>query len=195
MRPIMSQNDTDLLRDEMARRLRPALPGLFFAVLTILFSFVLGIVFGANEMAIKSRHEAAAVAVRDSVYGGDDAAIKTVLDKSWVYAQRAHLHGGAIGTTAVGLILIVLLLRRSPCWSRWLGLGLGLGGFGYSLYWLLASFRAPAMGSTGIAKESLAWLAMPSSGAVVISTLIMLVLLALEIFRPKNRRESGNSTK
>ena len=51
------------------------------------------------------------------------------------------------------------------------------------------------MGSTGIAKESLAWLAMPSSGAVVISTLIVLVLLALEIFRPKNRRESGNSTK
>src|SRR5690625_1782953 len=103
--------NTDPFCKEMGRRFRLALPGLFFAVLTIVFGFGLGIVFGANEGAIKSRHEAAATAVRESAYGGDDAAIQAVLDKSWVYAQRAHLHGGAIGTAAVALILVVVLLR------------------------------------------------------------------------------------
>ncbi|MSU48709.1 MAG: hypothetical protein EXS37_06370 [Opitutus sp.] len=63
-------------------RLRPALPGMFFAVLTLLFGFGLGIGFGLNEDAFKSRLKASAAAGRETVFRGDDAAIKYVLERS-----------------------------------------------------------------------------------------------------------------
>ena len=84
--------------------LRIASLGLALAVLTILFGQGMGIVFGLNEDAIKSRLKASAAEVRETVYKSDDAAIKTVLDKSWVYMQRAHLHAGGMGTTALAAI-------------------------------------------------------------------------------------------
>lgn len=166
---------------ESFRRLRPALPGLVFAVATLLFGFGLGIVFGLNEDAIKSRLSASAAEVRVTVYQDDDAAISKVLDKSWTYMQRAHLHAGGLGVAAVGLTLVVVLLGASAAVTRLVSLGLGAGGLGYSVFWLWAGFRAPGLGGTGPAKESLKWLAMPSSGAVVIATLAVAVLCILGI--------------
>ncbi|MEX2045310.1 MAG: hypothetical protein WD941_08155 [Opitutus sp.] len=166
--------------------LRVACPGMFAAVLTLLFGFGLGIVFGLNEASIKSRLAASAAEVRDSVYKGDDAAIKAVLGKSWEYMQRAHLHAGGLGTTAVVLTLLVVVIGASPGWTRAISLGLGLGSLGYSVYWMLAGFRAPGLGGTGAAKESLKWLAMPSSAAIVIATIAVAVLLAACMLR---RRE------
>jgi hypothetical protein len=163
--------------------LRPALPGLLFAVLTLLFGFGLGIVFGLDEEAIKSRLSASAAEVRASVYHDDDAAIKTVLDKSWVYMQRAHLHAGGLGTAAIGLILLVTLLGTSSAMTRAISLGLGVGGLGYSVYWLLAGFRAPGLGGTAAAKESLKWLAMSSSGVVVIASVTVAIVIAAAILR------------
>jgi hypothetical protein len=163
--------------------LRPALPGLLFAVLTLLFGFGLGIVFGLNEDAIKSQLNASAAEVRETVYRGDDAAIETVLDKSWVYMQRAHLHAGGLGSAAIGLILVVVLLETSPGLTRAISLGLGLGGLGYAVYWLGAGFRAPGLGGTTAAKESLKWIAMPSSGAVVIATVAVAILLVAAVVR------------
>jgi hypothetical protein len=137
------------LLKEITLHLHPALPGMLFAVITLLFGFVLGIVFGVNEDIIKSRLKASATEVRESTYRGDDAAMKAVLDKSWVYMQRAHLHAGGLGATAVGLILLVSLLGTSRGMTRAISLGLGLGGLGYSVYWLLAGLRAPGLGNTG----------------------------------------------
>ncbi len=71
--------------------LRPVLPGLLLATLTLLFGLGLGVIFGLNEDAIKSRLSASAAAAPATVYHQDDAAIKAVLEKSWVYMQRAHL--------------------------------------------------------------------------------------------------------
>ncbi|MFN0069393.1 MAG: hypothetical protein ACKVYV_17355 [Limisphaerales bacterium] len=153
------------------------------AVLTILFGQGIGVICGLNEDSIKSRLKASAAEVRDSVYKGDDAVIKSVLDKSWVYMQRAHLHAGGMGTTAPALIVLVGLLGASRRWTMAVGLGLGAGGFGYSVFWMWAGFRAPALGSTGLAKESLKWLAMPSSGAFVLATIGVLVLLFVTLFR------------
>src|SRR5574339_27416 len=65
--------------------LRPALPGLALAMITLLFAFGLGIVFGLNEDLIKSRLSASAAAVETTVYHGDAAAAKPVLEKSWAY--------------------------------------------------------------------------------------------------------------
>lgn len=176
---------------EFHRRIRPALAGLLFAVLTLLFGFSLGVVFGANEDAIKGRLKASALEVRTSVYHDDDAAIKAALDKSWVYVQRAHLHAGGFGAAALGLILVAILLGGPAALTRTVSLAFGAGGLGYSVFWLLAAFRLPGMGSSAAAKESLAWLAVPSSGAFVAATFALSVMLVAALWR----KPAGTSPK
>jgi hypothetical protein len=178
----MSSTSSPLI-DDFLRRFHPSLPGLVFAVLTLLFGFSLGIVFGLNEDIIKLRLKTSATEVRETVYRSNDAAIAAVLEKSWTYMQRAHLHAGGLGAAAVCLILIVGLLGTSSGMARAISLSLGIGSLGYSVYWLWAGFRAPALGGTSAAKESLRWIAMPSSGAVVIATIAVAALLIVAIFR------------
>ncbi len=165
--------------------LRPALPGLTLAVLTLLFGFGLGGLFGLNEDAIKSRLTASAAAVQGSVYQGDDAAAQAVVAKSWTYMQRSHLHAGGLGTAAVALTLLVVLLGASPAITRAASLGLGAGALGYSVFWMWAGFRAPALGSTGAAKASLEWLAMPSAGLLLVATVAVTVLCVLALRRSR----------
>ncbi len=172
-----------LSTDLIENRLRPALPGLLLAVLTLLFGFAMGIGFGLNEDLIKDRLKSSAVEVRETVYKGDDAAIKSVLDKSWAHMKRAHLHAGGMGGSAIGLTLVVVLLGVCPCITRVISLALGAGGFGYSFFWMWAGLRAPALGGTGAAKESLKWLAMPSSGAFVVATLVVAVLIFIAMIK------------
>jgi hypothetical protein len=154
-----------------------ALAGLILSLLTIMYGQGMGIFFGVNEDAIKHRLKSSAMEVRETVYKGNDAAMKTVLDNSWNYMKRAHLHAGGMGTTAFALMIALGLLGASRRVTLILGLALGGGGLGYSLYWMFAGFRAPGLGSTGAAKESLKWLAMPTSGMFVLATLTVLVLL------------------
>lgn len=153
-----------------AMPVRAALPGLVLAVLAVLFGFTMGGVFGLNEGLIKDRLAASAAAVTATVYHGDAAAAEPVIAKSWDYMQRAHLHAGAIGTAAIGMILVLLLIGTAPRTLRILGLALGGGALGYSVFWMWAGFLAPGLGSTSAAKESLRWLAMPSAGAVMLAT-------------------------
>jgi len=171
------------LAPEWRPEIRAALPGLALAVVTLLFGFALGIVFGLNEDAIKSRLSASAAAVEATVYHGDPSAATPVLEKSWSYAQRAHLHAGGLGTTAIALIVALLLVGTASGPTRVLSMALGIGGLGYSLFWLWAAFRAPGLGSTGAAKESLAWLAMPSSGIFVLATAAVAMLTLRATFR------------
>jgi hypothetical protein len=179
---------TDAVSESLASNLRTASAGLVLAVLTLLFGQGLGVFFGLKEDAIKHRLKASAAEVRDTAYKGDDATIKAVLDKSWVYMQRAHLHAGGLGTTALALIVLLCLLGTSRCVTAALGVALGAGGLGYSIYWMWAGFRAPALGSTSAAKESLKWLALPSSLAFVLATAAVLILL---IFTRVRRRQPG----
>jgi hypothetical protein len=127
--------------------LRAALPGLAVAVLTVLFGFAMGGIFGLNEDIVKNRLATSASAVTATVYQGDAAAAEPVVAKSWEYMQRAHLHGGAIGTAAVGLIVVMLLIGTTPRATRVLSLALGLGGLGYAVFWMWAGFIAPGLGS------------------------------------------------
>lgn len=161
----------------LAPGLHAALTGLILALLTIMYGQGMGVFFGVNEDAIKHRLKTSAMEVRETVYKGNDAAMKTVLDNSWNYMKRAHLHAGGMGTTAFALMIALSLLGASRRVTLILGLALGVGGLGYSLYWMFAGFRAPGLGSTGAAKESLKWLAMPTSGMFVLATLTVLVLL------------------
>jgi hypothetical protein len=156
--------------------------GLILATATILFGQVLGIIFGLNEDMIKGHLQRSAAEVRETVYRGDDAVMKAVQEKSWTYMKRAHLHAGAMGTTALALIVMVALL--GPSSSRVtgaIGMALGGGGLGYSVFWMLAGLLAPGLGGTGAAKESLRWLAVPCSGAYVLGTVAVMLLLIMTL--------------
>ena len=163
--------------------LRAALPGLSLAVFAVLFGFAMGGLFGLNEALIKDRLAASAAAVTATVYDGDPAAAEPVVAKSWEYMQRAHLHGGAMGTAAIALIAVLLMIGASPRVTRVLSLALGIGALGYAVFWMWAGLRAPGLGSTGAAKESLRWLAMPSSGAVMLATAAVAFLCIRMAFR------------
>jgi hypothetical protein len=168
-----------------AMPLRAALPGLTFAVFAVLFGFLMGGLFGLNEAVIKDRLAASAAAVTTTVYNGDAAAAEPVVAKSWDYMQRAHLHGGAMGTAAIGMIVVLLLIGTSSRVTRVLSLGLGIGALGYAVFWMWAGFRAPGLGSTGAAKESLRWLAMPASGAVMLATIAVAFLCVRAAMRAR----------
>jgi hypothetical protein len=152
-------------------------PGLSLALLTVLFGQAIGIAFGAAEDAMKARLRDDAAAVTATLYKGDPALAKPVVDKAWVYVQRAHLHAGAMGTTALVLIVLLAALDAPRGPTRLVAWALGAGGLAYSVYWLWAGFLAPGLGSTGAAKARLAWLALPSSGAYVVATAAALALL------------------
>jgi hypothetical protein len=168
--------------------LRSALPGLSLAVFTVLFGFALGGLFGLNEALVKDRLAASAAAVTQTVYHGDPAGAEPVVAKSWEYMQRAHLHGGAMGTAAISLIVVLLLIGASPRATRWLGIALGAGSLGYAVFWIWAGLRAPGLGSTGAAKESLRWLAMPSSGAVMLAAAAVAFLCVRDALRSRHER-------
>ena len=151
--------------------------GLALAILTLLFGFLMGAVFGIAEDSLKAALKARGEAVVETVYGGDAEGPGRIAGRSWSYMKRAHLHGGGLGAAALALILLLAALPAQAKVKRVAALFLGLGGLGYSVFWLLAAWRAPVLGSTGAAKESLAWLALPSSMMVIVGTFAVLAFL------------------
>ena len=165
---------------------------LLFAVLGIGFGFTLGGVFGAAEHQVKDYLKNNAAAVADSVYQGDELAMAQVTSKAWSYMKRAHLHGGAIGAAAVALCLLLAFLSRPKAIVKTLAsLALGLGALGYPMFWLLAACRAPTLGSTTAAKESLFFLAATTSGLILLGWLSVFILLAYEVFRPLSTQKTS----
>jgi hypothetical protein len=168
--------------------LGPVRFGLLFGLLAILYGWSLGLVFGFGEDAIRERFIADAEASR-AIYlqkagseEGATAAIKRMDETAWRYFLRAHLHAGGIGAIAIGgsLLLALLSVGRGP--KLVASLLLGIGAVGYPLSWMWAGMRAPGMGSTAAAKESLLWLAGPSAVGLFIGGLITFGLVAANLF-------------
>ncbi len=156
--------------------------GAALALLTLLYGFGLGGTFGAFEDDIKGHLKSEGQAVLDAEYGGDEAALKKVTDKSWVYFKRAHLHANGLGTASLALILLLSHLPLDRRVRRFTALALGIGALGYPLFWMLSALRAPGMGGTGAAKESLQWLAVPSSGLCILGLVAVAVLAGRALF-------------
>jgi len=144
--------------------LRPLAPGILLALLSIAFGFLLGGAFGAVEGPIKGHLRSSAEAVFETVYEGDASKRDAVIAKSWSYMKRAHLHGGAIGAAALASIVLLGLLGSSGLLERISAVAFGAGSLLYSTFWLAAGLTAPAVGSTGEAKEALGILAIPGAG-------------------------------
>jgi hypothetical protein len=104
-------------------------------------------------------------------------------DLRWAYRQRAHLHGDAIGTASlVASLLLVALRRASSALRAAISAALGVGGFCYSIFWLLAGQRAPGLGSTGAAKKAFSWLAVPTTRLMLAGWVALLLVVAVELY-------------
>lgn len=156
--------------------------GIVLSLLTIFSGFALGTAFGANEAGMKQALHDAGDEVLDSVYGGDVARKDAVVAKAWTYLQRAHLHGGAIGTTALVSIALLILVCRPGVLANITAVSFGAGSMLYYAYWLAAGFQGPSVGDMHQVKESLDFLAIPGAGLCllgVLGTLICVIIAAI----------------
>jgi hypothetical protein len=159
---------------EWLRRLSAVRVGILFAMLSAVYGFGLGAAFGAFEDGIKEHLWAEAEKVRETTYAGDEAAMKSVTDKSWTYFKRAHLHANGLSAVSLALILVVASLPVGRRFRSISAAALGLGSLGYAMFWMFVGLRAPGLGSTGAAKHSLQWLAIPTSGLCILGLLAVL---------------------
>ena len=162
--------------------LLPVKYGLLFALITLVYGFGLGGTFGAFEENIKEHLKNDAREVLATAYNGDEAKMKKITDKSWVYFKRAHLHANGLGTASVILIILLSFLPISNKVKSINAIFIGVGSLGYSMFWMLAGLKAPGMGSTGLAKDSLAWLALPSSGLCIVGLIMIVALVIISLF-------------
>ncbi len=165
------------MTDDLSTRLKPVKIGVLLSLLTILYAFGLGATFGGWEDDVKGYIKDQAAAVKDDVYKGDEAKMKKITDKSWVYFKRAHLHASGLGAIALGVCILVAFLPPGRCLIKLISTAaLGAGSLAYSMFWMLAGMWAPGMGSTGKAKEALGLLAKPATGLCVVGLLLAICL-------------------
>lgn len=160
--------------------------GIILALLTLFYGIGLGVAFGVAEDGLKGTMKASAQEVFNVVYKGDKAEMSKITDKSWVYFKRAHIHANGMGTASLLLIVLLSLMKRHRLLKKITAIGLGAGSLGYSLFWMFAGMRAPGLGSTGLAKESLAWLALPSVGIFVSGVIAVIVVFVWGILTPSD---------
>ncbi|MDP7422014.1 MAG: hypothetical protein QGH40_09040 [bacterium] len=170
------------MQEYFVANMRQVRYGLLLVLITLLYGFGLGGVFGLFEDDIKGHLKTKAGQVLSTTYNGDASQLKKVTDKSWTYFKRAHVHAIGLGTASLGLIFFVLFLGIDRRLKSITALCLGLGSLGYSFFWMLAGLVAPGMGSTGLAKESLKWLAVPSTGLCIIALVMVVGSVIMSLF-------------
>jgi len=150
--------------------------GLILCIVTILFSFILGGWMGGNENFFKGDFKQTIKANAVNVYANDKAKMDRAEERAWTYVKRSHMHAAGLGAIGLALLAPLPFLLKSSRIKSLIAIGYGLGGLGYSLSWLISGYRIPALGTTTAAKESMAWLAAPSIGLLVLSTTAILLL-------------------
>ena len=156
--------------------------GVLVAMIAILFGGVMGLSFGCCEDTIKGVFKVDAEDALSEVYQGDQAKAEKVIKKSWVYMKRAHLHSQTMGVISIAFSLLVAWLNFPVFAQLVVSLLSSLGSLGYGVFWLVAGFLAPGMGSTGAAKESIALIAQASGGAFFVAGVILFGLITYKMF-------------
>jgi predicted acyltransferase len=108
--------------------------------------------------------------------------MKKVTAKSWTYFKRAHLHANGLSASSLAMILLLAALPVNRRLKAVNAAVLGIGSLGYAMFWMFAGLRAPAMGSTGNAKESLQWLAIPVSWLCILGLVVVVALAVRCLF-------------
>lgn len=166
--------------------------GIVLALLTLFYGFGLGAAFGVAEDGLKGSLKASAQEVFENVYKGDKAEMSKVIDKSWTYFKRAHLHANGMGAASLGTILLLSFLKGQRVMRTVTAIGLGAGALGYSIFWLFAGMMAPGLGSTGLAKEALAWLAILSGGMFLSGTIAVIVVFVWSVLKSTAQNSGGS---
>jgi hypothetical protein len=156
--------------------------GILIAMIAILFGGSLGLSFGCCEDNIKTTLKSGADKALSSVYKGDQAKADKVVKKSWVYMKRAHLHSQTMGVISIAFSLLVAWLNFPARAQLGISMLSGLGSLGYGIFWLLAGFLAPGMGSTGAAKESIALIAQISGASFFVAGVTLFGFLTYRLF-------------
>ncbi|MEE9258427.1 MAG: hypothetical protein V3U37_02690 [Nitrospinaceae bacterium] len=113
-----------------------------------------------------------------------------VINKSWVYLKRAHLHSQTMGVISIVFSLVAAGLSYPPRFQLGISLLSGFGSLGYGFFWLLSGALAPGMGSTGAAKESVELVALASAGSFFIAAVTVFGLLIHKMFvQPRQEME------
>ncbi|MGQ3685833.1 MAG: hypothetical protein ACUBOA_12640 [Candidatus Loosdrechtia sp.] len=166
-------------------RVRQLWLGILLSLVTLFYGFGMGAVFGISEDRIKESLKASAREVYDTVYKGNTAEMSKTTDKSWAYFKRSHVHATGMATASLVMIILLSHVNGQRRVRVIAAIGLGAGSMGYSLFWLFAGMLAPGLGSTGLAKTSLAWLSIPSTGIFLLAVITVIVIFIWGVLRPE----------
>ena len=97
-------------------------------------------------------------------------------ERAWTYTKRAHMHAAGLGPIGIFLLAPLPFLGISARMQCLLAGGYGLGALFYPMSWLIAGYRIPVLGNTGAAKESIAWLAQPAVGLLILAAAVIFAL-------------------
>ncbi|PIR01749.1 MAG: hypothetical protein COV66_00100 [Nitrospinae bacterium CG11_big_fil_rev_8_21_14_0_20_45_15] len=160
--------------------------GVALALISILLGISLGLGFGCCEDTIVDKFKKDSTEVLDTVYDGSQKKANRVVNKSWNYMIRAHLHSQTMGVISLVFSLLVAGLKFAPRWQLGISIFSGLGALGYGTFWLLAGFLAPRMGSTSASKNAIELLAQGSAGCFFVSAIVLFALLGMRMFAFQN---------
>jgi len=150
--------------------------GLALCVATILFAFVLGTWMGANENFFKDDYKQTVKANAAKVFGNDKVKMERAEERAWTYTKRAHMHAAGLGPIGIVLLAPLPFLGIAARTQGLVAMGYGVGALLYPLGWLIAGYRIPVLGTTGSAKESIAWLVQPAIGLLVLAAVVIFSL-------------------
>jgi len=113
-------------------------PGLILAMLTLIFGISMGVLFGANEDAVKGY-------IEQGITTNTDVHDEKSASKIWRYAQRAHFHATGVGAFSLAMILLVGLTSMTRRYKKITATLIGVGSM-YSLSWLMMFLLSPSIG-------------------------------------------------
>ncbi|OBT17207.1 hypothetical protein A9264_00050 [Vibrio sp. UCD-FRSSP16_10] len=150
--------------------IKPIKIGVLLSLLTILFGYSLGCIFGAANSTMKAFfHEQVYVVHADNFT--TEKAKDEAFSKAKDYVKRAHLHSAAMGTASLATIFALGFCSISDRKKKVVSTITGLGAAGYGVFvWTLMAFVTPMIGKSA-AHEAIAALAIPTGLALVFGTM------------------------
>ena len=167
---------------ELQHGLRSQRVGVLLSLLAVLSGLVLGSVFGTWETELTEGLRQSGREVLDERYASDGAALDAVVAEAWECYRRAHEQWAGIGAATLAVSLLLAAALSGSASARWVSLVLGVGAVAYPCFWLLTGRDAPRLGGVQEAAASLRWLAMLSSGLLVLGAAGALVLVSARLF-------------
>ena len=137
---------------------RPLWPALAASMVLLVFGCALGAFTGVGKPGYERWMAAHLV-------DAPAAESRVVMDASWRFLQRAHVHAGSMSTGALVISFALAMTSGAAVLRRAISIVLALGAAGYTAVLLLAALRIPIVGDIEAAKAPLTSLAMATTGA------------------------------